>query len=335
MSWHFSRALAEEYLRVNSSGGELSAQLKLSPIQSLFLHKDRMKQFSRLSRYGMTFGILEESLGEELLTWYRGDFLAKPSQQQRTGDQQQTTSGLKCTASWSKLDPNSFSPRTYQSKQSQKQQQTAVKADIELLHSPFLRRTWAQTITDPDIGFLHTPTTAANYLAPSMYKHQGCKNYIRVFGQKSPRAGQQNLSTKGTDSTAQDSDKQNEGAKRWPYEANESPRPNPIDQEWLMGWPPGWTDIKPLEMDRYQQWRQQHFSPCVTSQQKNLKKENNMTERTCEKCGVPYKRDKGYKHRDGKCISQTSEPRKKNKVDEVVNLLTTEQLRELVKKSLQ
>lgn len=26
----------------------------------------------------------------------------------------------------------------------------------------------------------------------------------------------------------------------------------------LMGWPTGWTDLKPLEMGKFQQWLQQH-----------------------------------------------------------------------------
>ena len=33
---------------------------------------------------------------------------------------------------------------------------------------------------------------------------------------------------------------------------------NPTWVEWLMGWPLGWTDLKPLAMDRFQQWSQQH-----------------------------------------------------------------------------
>jgi len=33
---------------------------------------------------------------------------------------------------------------------------------------------------------------------------------------------------------------------------------NPRWVEWLMGWPIGWTDLKPLEMDKYQQWLRQH-----------------------------------------------------------------------------
>jgi len=33
---------------------------------------------------------------------------------------------------------------------------------------------------------------------------------------------------------------------------------NPTWVEWLMGWCLGWTDLKPLEMDKFQQWQQWH-----------------------------------------------------------------------------
>jgi hypothetical protein len=33
---------------------------------------------------------------------------------------------------------------------------------------------------------------------------------------------------------------------------------NPVWVEWLMGWPLGWTDLKPLETDRFQAWRRSH-----------------------------------------------------------------------------
>jgi hypothetical protein len=33
---------------------------------------------------------------------------------------------------------------------------------------------------------------------------------------------------------------------------------NPPWVEWLMGWPVGWTDLKPLETDKFQSWQQQH-----------------------------------------------------------------------------
>ena len=36
---------------------------------------------------------------------------------------------------------------------------------------------------------------------------------------------------------------------------------NPEWVEWLMGWPLGWTDLKPLAMDKFREWQRQH-SPC-------------------------------------------------------------------------
>lgn len=35
-------------------------------------------------------------------------------------------------------------------------------------------------------------------------------------------------------------------------------RLNPAWVEWLMGWPPGFTDLKPLAMDKFREWQQQH-----------------------------------------------------------------------------
>jgi hypothetical protein len=66
-------------------------------------------------------------------------------------------------------------------------------------------------------GFLHTPTTKANYCADSMQKWPSAREFRRVFG-----------------------------------------RPAPTNHEWLMGWPIGWTDLKPLEMAKFLEWRQQH-----------------------------------------------------------------------------
>ena len=37
-------------------------------------------------------------------------------------------------------------------------------------------------------------------------------------------------------------------------------RLNPNWVEWLMGWPIGWTDLKPLGMDKFRLWRQQHLN---------------------------------------------------------------------------
>jgi len=39
---------------------------------------------------------------------------------------------------------------------------------------------------------------------------------------------------------------------------------NPEWVEWLMGWPIGWTELKPLAMDKFREWQQQH-SPSYRS----------------------------------------------------------------------
>jgi len=33
---------------------------------------------------------------------------------------------------------------------------------------------------------------------------------------------------------------------------------NPTWVEWLMGWPIGWTSLRPLATDRFRQWLEQH-----------------------------------------------------------------------------
>lgn len=35
-------------------------------------------------------------------------------------------------------------------------------------------------------------------------------------------------------------------------------RLNPEWVEWLMGWPVGWTELKPLAMAKFQEWQRQH-----------------------------------------------------------------------------
>jgi hypothetical protein len=33
---------------------------------------------------------------------------------------------------------------------------------------------------------------------------------------------------------------------------------SPELSEWLMDWPDNWTDLKPLEMDKFRQWQRSH-----------------------------------------------------------------------------
>jgi hypothetical protein len=80
MSWLFSQALVAEYLGDICSDGEQSVQSNGKNTQLVYLPPDKMKEFSRLSQYGMMFKPLMENLGEELLMSYLADFHAKTSQ---------------------------------------------------------------------------------------------------------------------------------------------------------------------------------------------------------------------------------------------------------------
>ena len=46
--------------------------------------------------------------------------------------------------------------------------------------------TWIKRTFGKNFGYVHTPTTMANYSAPSMMKHQGCRNFVHVFGKPTP-----------------------------------------------------------------------------------------------------------------------------------------------------
>ena len=65
MSWLFSQVLVEEFLGANCSDGEQSVQSNGNPTQLAYCAPDKMTDFSRLSRFGMTFKPLTEHRGEE------------------------------------------------------------------------------------------------------------------------------------------------------------------------------------------------------------------------------------------------------------------------------
>lgn len=117
MSWLYSRALVEEYSQEKCSDGERSAPLNSSPTPLAYLHKDKMTEFSRLSRSGMMFEPLTASRGEELLTLYLADFHARTFQFRDEGPESQASEadyGEKCPALLAKYDPATHSLKTAQ-----------------------------------------------------------------------------------------------------------------------------------------------------------------------------------------------------------------------------
>jgi len=209
MSWLFSQALVEEYSAANYSDGEQFVQLNGKRIQQAYCAPDKMTAFSRLSRFGMTFAPLTENLGEELLMSYLAGFHVKPIPQQRLDAIQRTTYGQRCGEWWQMSLPHTSLPKMSAEWQLTKRQMIANRWVTKPKQLPYQRKTWVLTTFGKDIGYLHTPTTMANFLAKSMQKWGSCKAWRKTFGLITPN-----------------------------------------HYEWLMGWPLGWTDLKPLEMDK-------------------------------------------------------------------------------------
>ena len=109
MSWLFSQALVEEYSQDTSSDGEPSVQLSGNPTQLAYLPPDRMTAFSRLSRFGMTFKPLTESLGQDVLTSYLEAFPVRTFPSQAEGRDSMENSP-QCGITWlgwlAKFDPD-------------------------------------------------------------------------------------------------------------------------------------------------------------------------------------------------------------------------------------
>lgn len=73
------------------------------------------------------------------------------------------------------------------------------------------------------VRFWPTPTAGSKNSAGSLQEWGGSKNWVRT---ENPELARGQL--------------------------------NPAWVEWLMGWPIGWTELKPLEMDKFHEWQQQH-----------------------------------------------------------------------------
>jgi len=217
MSWLYSRALVEEYLGENSLDGEQFAPLSGNLTQQAYLSPDKMMDFSRLSRFGMTYKPLMGTRGEELLMSYLAAFHV-PTSAQLAKEQELMEKPLECGEKWRgsfvKYDPDSSLWRTHQcsllgdlDEFLETWPQWGLMRDGECWEQQML----AQTIKGTESGLWPTPTAATG---GGNAGGSGARRIAKLNGT---------------------------------YIASLI---NPNLYEWLMGWPLGWTDLKPLEMDK-------------------------------------------------------------------------------------
>jgi hypothetical protein len=203
-----------------------------------------MTKYSRLSRFGMMFKPLTENLGEELLMLYLEDFRAKTCQSQIKEEMGLMEQEVDCGKKWqgllAKLDPNSSLWKTAQCsllEDSEQSFQTFPKWGSMQNGACWEQIPLEHTIDEKEFGYLPTPTASDQYNGNKIGISKKNKRIIRTS------------QTTGTEFGAKLTDF---------YVLINGRNLHPRFAEWMMNWPLEWTDLKPLEMDKFQSWQQQH-----------------------------------------------------------------------------
>jgi hypothetical protein len=257
MSWLYSQALVEEYSAGNSSDGEQSAPLNGSHTQQAYCAPDKMMVFSRLSRFGMTYKPLTDIPGEELSMSSVVAFHVRTLVQQEKA-QELTESEAECGEKWhasfARYSPDLSLWKTPQCSllgDSEEFLETWPQWGLMRNGECWEQRTLEQTIRGTGYGL--SPDNVNAFHTPNTTGLDGGSN-----SRKALRARMEMLPTpKVQDSRHAKMRHLNESDDHWKSNLEEVVSAqvnggslNPTWVEWLMGWPLGWTDLKPLEMDK-------------------------------------------------------------------------------------
>ncbi|WVD39380.1 hypothetical protein PCP56_27945 [Pseudomonas aeruginosa] len=218
MSSHSSLAMGADCSHQCYSASDASALLNTEHTQERCSLSVKEMELSQTFQSSVTSEHLMADPTAEELDSYLEDFPARSTALPLLDETTLKTFGRRCGESWQMLLPGTSSPKTFRKSQSNMPQKTVGLWVTGPKPFPLERLTWVVTTFGKDIGYLHTPTTKANYAAQSMQKWPSARAFVMAFG-----------------------------------------RPSPENQEWLMGWPEGWSDSSPLEMAKFQSWLRQHW----------------------------------------------------------------------------
>lgn len=250
MSWLYSRALVEEFSAGTCSDGARSALLSGSPMPQAFLPSDRMTDFSRPSRFGMTFAPLTDDLGAELLTWFLAASHARTSAWPERA-QASAANDPACGPTWrgslARFDRDSRSWKTVQ---------LCLLGDSELSSVTWPRsgmtadgQCWELPMSElrtsgTDSGLWPTPTaslgTNGGRVTPAKAREGG--TLIEALSARTKWRSPNTVDAKG-------GTRKGDGQLQLCHQVGGNL--NPTWVEWLMGWPLGWTDLEPLATDKY------------------------------------------------------------------------------------
>jgi len=269
MSWLYSQALVEEYSEDISLDGEQCAQSSGTHTQPVFSSHDKTTEFSRRSLSGMTFRLLTESRGKALLTSFRAAFHAKTSQRQER-EQESTESDQVCGHIWRELsvkfDRDSSSWRTHRCLWEEVLHESSVTLPRSgMMQDGILseRLTSGRRISGTGSGLLLPTPTASDYgQNKSRGKNAKERPSLATMARKNlwptPRASDHKGAKTSTNTTKRRLEDGKATLSEAMVEAVGGGKLNPTWVEWLMGWPLGWTDLRRLEMDKFQKWRELH-----------------------------------------------------------------------------
>lgn len=275
MSWLFSQALVAEYSAATSSDGARSALSSSSPTPQAYLPQDKMTAFSRRSRFGMTFAPLTDGLGKDLLTWFLADSRVRTYQLLAKAPVSMASApdcGEKWHGSFAKYSHATSSWKTAQCSLlagSDEFSETWPKWGMAKNGAAYPLPTLVHTMREKGYGLWPTPQ-ARDYRSgdhpegkrAKRKQAQGWSINLNDAVRKwpMPTASMSKGSSPATLTRKSGADRTNDRLDH-AVMASDGGQLNPTWVEWLMGWPQGWTDLKPLEMGKFHEWQRQH-SPC-------------------------------------------------------------------------
>ena len=221
MSWHYLQEQEEACWLPACLDGAPDVLSSLIPTLDESSSRDNATDASNASPYGMTSRPSTVDRGEGFFAKgsSAGDSRVRLIQPLREDGTTRRTYGRRCSESSPKSSLDSSSRRMSSESPSDAQPKTCSRSVIREYQSPVLEPPpWVRRMTGRAGGFLPTPTAKSNAFAPSMRKWPAYATLQKHFGP-------------------------NQGPRFW---------------EWMMGWPVQWSDVEPLETDRFRSWLLSH-----------------------------------------------------------------------------
>lgn len=244
MSWHFLQGQAAESWAENSLDGAPDALLRLMPTPEASCLLDKPMGTLTHSPSGMTLRRLTGNLGGATLMWYRGDFPVRTYHQPEKA-LGLTGQGLDCGPRWpgslARCNPPMFGWKT---------RQCSLLGGLSEFSGTLPRWGMMQDGECFPLPMLEHPT----FVSGSGYWPTPTKTAIAIPKGKDPYTYWQQRRANFKAGTS----KFNPGLK---LEVVCGGIPNPVLVEWLMGWPLGWTALRPLEMGKFRRWLDLHGMP--------------------------------------------------------------------------